>query len=82
MTITSVRYINAAQTFCEAVIDDVTYQQVGPGGPIGEQIVAWIAAGNTPAPYVVPQPPTPLTPQQRLAVTGLTVDELKTLLGL
>jgi hypothetical protein len=29
-----------------------------------------------------PEPPAPLTPEQKLAASGLTVDELKTLLGL
>ena len=29
-----------------------------------------------------PQPPAPLTPAEKLAAAGLTVDELKTLLGL
>ena len=29
-----------------------------------------------------PVPPAPLTPEQKLAASGLTVDELKTLLGL
>ena len=37
---------------------------------------------GTPAPWVEPTPPTPLTAQQKLERSGLTVDELKTLLGL
>ena len=44
--------------------------------------LAWIAEGNTPNPYVPPAPPTPLTPQEKLEAAGLTVDELKELLGL
>lgn len=44
--------------------------------------LAWLAEGNTPNPYVPPAPPTPLTPQEKLEAAGLTVDELKELLGL
>lgn len=42
----------------------------------------WIEEGNTPeAADPVPEP-VELTPQEKLANAGLTVDELKTLLGL
>jgi hypothetical protein len=44
--------------------------------------LAWLAEGNTPNPYVPPAPPTPLTPQEKLEAAGLTVTELKELLGL
>ena len=44
--------------------------------------LAWVAEGNTPNPYVPPAPPTPLTPQEKLEAAGLTVTELKSLLGL
>ena len=44
--------------------------------------LAWHAEGNTPNPYVPPPEPAPLTPQEKLAAAGLSVDELKTLLGL
>jgi hypothetical protein len=44
--------------------------------------LAWLAEGNTPNPYVPPPEPAPLTPQEKLAAAGLSVDELKTLLGL
>ncbi len=44
--------------------------------------LAWLADGNTPNPYVPPAPPTPLTPAEKLEAAGLTVDELKELLGL
>lgn len=42
----------------------------------------WIADGNTPNPYVPPAPPTPLTAAEKLEAAGLTVDELKELLGI
>ena len=42
----------------------------------------WLAAGNTPAP--APEPPTPVepTPAEKLAAAGLTIEELKSLLGI
>ena len=43
---------------------------------------AWLAEGNTPNPYVSSPPPHELTPEEKLAAAGLTIDELKTLLGL
>ena len=44
--------------------------------------LAWLEAGNTPDPS--PEPPAPplLTPEEKLAASGLTVEELKQLLGL
>ena len=42
----------------------------------------WVAAGNTPEPAPEPEPVPELTPAEKLAASGLTVEELKTLLGL
>jgi hypothetical protein len=42
----------------------------------------WVAAGNTPDPAPEPEPPVELTPAEKLAASGLTVAELKGLLGL
>ena len=42
----------------------------------------WLAAGNTPEPAPEPPAPKPLTPAEKLAQSGLTVEELKGLLGL
>lgn len=42
--------------------------------------VEFLESGATAAPYVAPPEPEPLTPEQKLANAGLTVDELKTLL--
>lgn len=47
-----------------------------------EAIQAWLAEGNTPNPYVPPPEPAPLTPAEKLAAAGLSVDELKSLLGI
>ena len=44
--------------------------------------LAWVEAGNTPEPAPIPEPPVELTPAEKLAASGLTVDELKSLLGL
>lgn len=46
------------------------------------EYLAWIAEGNTPEPADPLPPPPVLTPEQKLANSGLAVDELKTLLGL
>jgi len=45
----------------------------------------WLEDGNTPLPADEPDPipePEPLTAQQKLEASGLTVEELKGLLGL
>lgn len=42
----------------------------------------WLEEGNTPAPADPLPEPVVLTPQEKLANAGLTVDELKQLLGL
>jgi len=44
--------------------------------------LAWLEAGNTPDPAPIPPIPVPLTPAEKLAASGLTVEELKELLGL
>jgi len=44
--------------------------------------LAWLEAGNTPSPAPEPVAPVPLTPAEKLAASGLTVTELKALLGL
>jgi len=42
----------------------------------------WVAAGNEPEPAPEPPAPVELTPAEKLAASGLTVAELKDLLGL
>ena len=42
----------------------------------------WVETGNTPEPAPIPEPPVELTPAEKLAQSGLTVLELKELLGL
>lgn len=47
-----------------------------------EFIDKWLADGGVIEPYVAPPPPPERTPQEKLQASGLTVDELKGLLGI
>jgi hypothetical protein len=56
-----------------------------PNDPANMDYVAylkWLEEGNQPEPADPEPVPVELTPQEKLANAGLTVDELKTLLGL
>ena len=53
-----------------------------PGNRDFADFTAWLEAGNTPEPAPEPPAPVELTPTEKLAASGLTVEELKTLLGL
>ena len=44
--------------------------------------LAWLSEGNTPLPAPEPEPPPELTPEQKLAASGLSVEDLRQLLGL
>jgi hypothetical protein len=44
--------------------------------------LAWLEAGNTPEPAPEPEPVPELTPAEKLAASGLTVEELRALLGI
>ena len=46
------------------------------------QYLIWLSEGNTPTPADPIPEPVELTPQEKLASAGLTVDELKELLGI
>jgi hypothetical protein len=58
--------------FIPAALDNTDYQAY----------LAWLESGNTPEPAPEPVAPVELTPAEKLAASGLTVDELKELLGL
>jgi len=47
-----------------------------------QQYLKWLEEGNTPLPADPIPEPEPLTAQQKLEAAGLTVEELKDLLGL
>ena len=53
-----------------------------PTDPANRDYAEFLASGDTASAYVAPPEPEPLTAQQKLENAGLTVDELKTLLGI
>ena len=54
----------------------------GNGTPEWAAYKAWLSEGNTPLPAPEPEPPPELTPEQKLAASGLSVEDLRQLLGL
>ena len=53
-----------------------------PTDPRNRDYAEFLASGETAADYVAPPAPSEPTPQEKLAASGLTVGELKALLGL
>lgn len=47
-----------------------------------QEYLTWRAQGNNPLPADPTPEPEPLTPEQKLQNAGLSIDELKSLLGL
>ena len=63
-------------------IDTPTMRVGFPAEPGNIYYEAFLTSGATAAPYVEPPAPPEPTPEEKLARSGLTVDELKELLGL
>ncbi len=82
MTI-SYKWLDAEQTVLR-LTDTENPGQVKtiPANPENKDYTEYLASGITADAYVAPAAPTPLTPTEKLANTGLTVEELQTLLGL
>lgn len=45
-------------------------------------VMAWVGAGNTIRPYVAPPEPEPLTIEQKLQIVGISINDLKEVLGI
>ena len=63
-------------------LSDGAFIPPDPGNRDYRDYLDWLDAGNTPEPAAAPPPtPPPLTPVEKLAAAGLTVAELRELLG-
>jgi hypothetical protein len=69
------------QQFIERLADNA-FIPPDPANTDYAAYLEWVEAGNMPGPAPIVAPPAPLTPAEKLAASGLTVEELKTLLGL
>ena len=63
-------------------LSDDAFIPPDPANTDYQAYLEWVEAGNTPEPAPEPEPTPELTPQQKLEASGLTVEELKQLLGL
>lgn len=64
-------------------LSDNAFIPLDPANTDYAAYLAWVEPGNMPDPAPLPPaPPAPLTTEQKLKAAGLTVAELKELLGL
>jgi hypothetical protein len=69
-------------TDCILRIADNAFIPPDPANTDYQAYLTWLSEGNTPLPAPEPESVPELTPAEKLAAAGLSVDDLKELLGL
>jgi len=73
---------SSGQASCVKRLADNAFIPPDPANTDYAAYLEWLEAGNTPEPAPEPEPIPELTPVEKLAASGLTVEELKELLGI
>ena len=73
---------NFTEPFCVFRLSDNSCIPFDPANTDYQQYLLWLEEGNEPLPPDPLPEPEPLTPQQKLEAAGLSIEELKGLLGL